>query len=179
MACHATRTIKPYMFLEILKLVYHSTFNSVINYGLPFCGISPHSKKIFRMQKRIVQIMMGCRRLASYRNLFKKLKILPLMCKCIFSITMCIIKNKHQFTVNSEIHNINTRQHSNLHQPAPNLTGFKQGSYYSGVKIYNKLPTHIKQLSDNPITFELKFKYFLYLHSFYSLEEYFQHQLNS
>jgi hypothetical protein len=54
MACHAIRIIKPNMSLETLKTVYHSTFNSVINYGLPFWGISPYSKKIFRMQKRIV-----------------------------------------------------------------------------------------------------------------------------
>jgi hypothetical protein len=173
MVCHAMRIIKPYMSLETLKIVYHSTFNSVINYGLPFWGISPHSKNIFRMHKRIVRIMLGC------RNSFKKLKILPLVSQFIFSITMFIIKNKHQFTVNLEIHNISTRQHSNLHQPAPNLTGFKQGIYYSGVKIYNKLPPHIKQLSDNPMTFELKFKKCLYIHSFYLLEEYFQHQLNS
>jgi hypothetical protein len=117
--------------------------------------------------------MLGRRRLASCRNLFKKLKILPLMPQYIFSITMFIIKNKHQFTVNPEIHNINTRQHSNLHQPAPNLNGFKQGIYYSGLKIYNKLPPHIKELSDNPRTFEPKFKKFLYLHSLYLLEEYF------
>jgi hypothetical protein len=71
---------------------------------------------------------------------------------------MFIIKHKHQFTVNSEIHNINTRQHSNLHQPAPNMTRFKLGIYYSGVKIYNNLPLHIKQLADDPRTFELKFK---------------------
>jgi hypothetical protein len=128
------------------------------------------------MQKRIVWIMLGCRRLASCRKLFKKLKILPLMSQYIFSITMFIVKNKHQFTLNSEIHNISTRQHSNFHQPTPNLTGFKQGIYYSGVKIFNNLPSHIKQLSDNPRIFKLKFKNFLYLHSFYLLEEYFQHQ---
>ena len=130
MACHAMRIIKPYMSLESLKTVYHTTFNSVIKYGLPFWGISPHSKQIFIMHKKTVRTMLGCRRFASCRNLFKKLKILPLMSQYIFSITMFIVKNKHQFTVNSEIHNINTRQHSNLHQPAPNLTGFKQGIYY-------------------------------------------------
>jgi hypothetical protein len=54
MACHAMRIIKPCMSLETLKIVYHSTFNSIINYGPAFWGISPHSKKIFRMQKRIV-----------------------------------------------------------------------------------------------------------------------------
>ena len=83
------------------------------------------------------------------------------MSQYIFSITMFIIKHKHQFTVNSEIHNLYTRQHSNLHHPAPNLTGFKHGIYYSGVKIYNNLPLYIKQLADNPRTFELKFKNFL------------------
>ena len=178
-ACHAMRIIKPYMPPETLKIVYHSTFNSVISYGLPFWGTSPHSKKIFQMQKRIVRIMMGCRRLASCRNLFKNLKILPLMSQYIFSITMFIIKHKDQLTVNSEIHNINTRQHLNLHQPAPNLTGFKHGIYYSGVKIYNNLPFYIKQLSDDPRTSELKLKNFLYYHSYYSLEEYFQHQFKS
>ena len=53
---------------------------------------------------------------------------------------MFVIKHKHQFTLNSEIHSINTRQELNLHQPSPNLTGFKHGIYYSGVKIYNDLP---------------------------------------
>ena len=177
MACYAMRIIKPYMSLESLKIVYHCTFNSVINYGLPFWGISPHCKHIFMLQKRIVRIMLGCRRLTSCGNLFRKLKILPFSCQYILSITMFIVKNKHQFITNSEFHNINTRQHSNFHQPAPNLTGFKQGIYYSGVKIYNNLPLHIKQLSDNPRLFEQRLKNFLYFHSFYS-EEYFQCNLN-
>jgi hypothetical protein len=54
MACQAMRIIKPYMSLESLKLVYHCSFKSIINSGLPFWGISPHSKQIFIMQKRIV-----------------------------------------------------------------------------------------------------------------------------
>ena len=74
--CYAMRIIKPYMSPEILKITYYSNFNSIINYVLPFWGTSPRSKKIFRMQKRIVKIMMGCRKV-SCRNLFRKLKILP------------------------------------------------------------------------------------------------------
>jgi len=58
------------MSLEALKIVCYSSFTSIINYGLPFWGTSPHSKKIFRMQKRIVRIMMGCRKEVSCRNLF-------------------------------------------------------------------------------------------------------------
>jgi DNA modification methylase len=50
---YAMRISKPYVSLEMLKIVYYSNFNSIINYGLPFWDTSPHRKKIFRMQKRI------------------------------------------------------------------------------------------------------------------------------
>jgi len=124
------------------------------------------------MQNRIVRITMGCRKV-SCRNLFRKLKILPLMSQYMLSLMMFIIKNKNQFTVNSEIHNINTRHHTNLHQRTSNLTGYQQAIYYSGVSVYNKIPPHIEQLSDDPKNSELRLKKFLYLNSFYSLEEYF------
>ena len=32
------RIIKPYVSSEMLKIVYYSNFNSIINYGLPFWG---------------------------------------------------------------------------------------------------------------------------------------------
>jgi hypothetical protein len=115
--------------------------------------------------------MMGCRKEVSCRNFFRKLNILPFVSQYILPLMMFIIKNKNQFTVNSEIHNINTRQHTNLHQPTSSLTGYQQGIYCSGVRVYNHLHPHIKELSDGPKNFELQFKKFLYLHSFYSLED--------
>jgi hypothetical protein len=125
------------------------------------------------MQKRIVRITMGCRKNVSCRNLFKKLKVLPLMSQYIFSLMMFVINNKNQFTINSEVHDINSRQHLNLHQPASTLTGCQQQIHYSAVRVYNNLPPHIKKLSDDTKNFKLQLKIFLYLHSFYSLEEYF------
>jgi hypothetical protein len=49
-ACYRMRSIKPYMSLNTLKIVYSSYFNSTVNYDLPFLGNKPHSIKIFRMQ---------------------------------------------------------------------------------------------------------------------------------
>jgi len=46
--------------------------------------------------------MMGCRKEVSCRNLFRKLKILPLMSPYILSLKIFIIKNKNQFTINSD-----------------------------------------------------------------------------
>jgi hypothetical protein len=51
---------------------------------------------------------------------------------------------KALFQMNSEIHSINTRYNSDFHQPLANLTTYKNGTYYTGIKIFNYLPTHIK-----------------------------------
>jgi hypothetical protein len=37
--------------------------------------------------------------------------------------------------VNPEIHSVETRQHTNYHQPTSNLTKYQHGIYYSGVRI--------------------------------------------
>jgi len=44
-----------------------------------------------------------------------------------------------------------------------------RGPHYAGIKIYNNLPTQIKLLSGNFNQFEKDYKYFLQLHSFYTL----------
>jgi len=85
-------------------------------------------------------------------------------------------KNKNQFIANLEIHNVDTRQHTNFHQPTSNLTKYQKGIYHSEVRVYNNLPPHIKDISDDPKNFELHLKRSLYLHSFYSLEEYFHYK---
>jgi hypothetical protein len=65
--------------------------------------------------------------------------------------------------MNSEVHHINTRGHLNLHHPALTLTGYQQEIHYSGVRIYNNLPPHIKQLSDDLKNLKLQLKNYLYL----------------
>jgi hypothetical protein len=119
------RSVKPCMSLNILKVVYYFYFNTVvINYGLPFWGNSAHSIQIFRVQNNIVRIMLGCERRVSCRNLFMKLKILLSVKKYIFFRMHSLIKSKNQFTVNTDIYNINTRQHYNFHQPISYLTKY-------------------------------------------------------
>jgi hypothetical protein len=69
-ACFIIRSLKPYTSINTLKIVYYSYFNSIVNYGLPFLGNSPQSMRIFRIQKKVVRIMLGYRRRDSCRNLF-------------------------------------------------------------------------------------------------------------
>jgi hypothetical protein len=68
------------------------------------------------------------------RILLKKLKILPLMTQYILSLLIFVVNNRDQFLINSEIHNINTRQNSNLHLLLANLDIYQKGASFSGIK---------------------------------------------
>jgi hypothetical protein len=109
--------------------------------------------------------MMGCGYRESSRDLFKQLNILPLKSQYIFSLLRFVVKNRAVFLAIKECHKINTRQAVNLHLCQVNLTTYRNGVYYSGVKIFNGLPTKPKEISDNPKKFKSMLKEFLYSHS--------------
>jgi hypothetical protein len=48
-----------------------------------------------------------------------------------------------------------------------------KGAYYLGIKIFNKLPSNIKNVNGNIAKFKMTLKKFLYMNSFYTLDEYF------
>jgi hypothetical protein len=108
-ASYAVRVIKPYMSLESMRMVYFSYFHSIMTHGLIFWGNSPLCIRIFRLQKRVIRTITNSGSRDSCRELFKKLKILPLCSQYIFSLLIFVVKNKELFVTNSDIHSINTR----------------------------------------------------------------------
>jgi hypothetical protein len=145
----------------------------IISYGIMFWGNSSHSDKIFKIQKRIIRIIMNSSKNASCQQLLKDLNILPIQSQYIFSILLFVTRNKDQFLSTSQVHKINTRQTSDLYVPTANLAIYEKGVYYSGIKIYNHLPTAIKYLSGDKNKFKLVLKRYLLHNFFYNLEEYF------
>jgi hypothetical protein len=161
-----------------MKKVYHSRFNSIIQYGLTFWGNSPQSVKIFRIQKNIIRIMMGQRRRDSCRSPFRELEILPLASQYIFSLMLFVIKNRKEFIANVKTYEIKKRQQKKLHQPLANLKKYQKGICYLGIKVYNNLPAHIKDILNDPKKSEVKLKQILQIHSFYSLQEYLSYRFS-
>jgi hypothetical protein len=51
-----------------------------------------------------------------------------------------------------------------------NLSKYKKGVYYSGIKIFNNLPPNVKNLSHNINMFKRALKECLLSQSFYSVE---------
>jgi len=83
-ACYAIRSIKPFMSLDVLRSTYFLYAHSIISYGIIFWGTSSYSDDIFKIQKRIVRIIMNSSRNASCRQLFKDLNILPIQSQYIY-----------------------------------------------------------------------------------------------
>jgi hypothetical protein len=162
-ACYIMRSIKPFMSLNTLETIYYYYFNTIISYSLPFWGNSLQCIKIFRMQKRIIRIMIGCKSTVSYRNLFRRLEILPFVSQYILSLMLFVVKNKILFILNSENHTKSTRKFNNFCQPITNHTIYKREVCYMGIKIFNNLPPYIKDMSNNIRKFETCLKQFLFI----------------
>jgi hypothetical protein len=82
------------------------------------------------------------------------------------------------FVINNDKYTTETRNSSNLYFPLSNITVFQKGPQYFGIKVYNNLPGKIKQLSSNKNQFKKTLLQFLYLHSFYSIEEFLNIKIN-
>jgi hypothetical protein len=104
--------------------------------------------------------MTGSRSRDSCRKLFGHFNIPPLPSLYIFTIFRFVMKNRGLFITNNAIHEHDTRQVRNLHFPPANLNKYQSGVFYMGVKLYNSLPSHIREESTNIIKFESLLKSF-------------------
>jgi len=121
---------------------------------------------------------MNARNRDSCRHLFKNLKVLPLKSQYIFSLLLFVARNRDLYESNKEIHNINIRFISDLHTPTANFTTFQKDPFYFGIKVFNHLPTSIKNTSYDIKQFRSVLKSFLLVNSFYS-KEYFSSNSNT
>jgi hypothetical protein len=171
----AMRVVKPFLSQDSLKMVYYSYFHSIMTYGLIFWGNSHYSNIVFRLQKRIMRLIVEIRGRDSCREHFKKLRILPLQSQYILSHLLFVVDNGNYYRMTPEIQSINTMNKSNLHLPVSNLSVYQKGPYCSGIRVFNNLPSQIKDLSHNRNQFKRALKNVLYFHSFYILDEYFNY----
>ena len=141
------QNVKPFLSISALKMIYHSIFHSIMSYGIISWGNSPQSPVSFKMQKRVIRVIMGTGYRESCRGLFKELKILTLSSQYILSLLLFVVHNREYFDPNITYHHFNTRQKNDLHLPHVSLTRCQRGVLYSGIKVFNALPTTIKNIS--------------------------------
>ena len=160
-------------------MIYSSSVHSIISYGIIFWGNCNYSNTIFKLQKRVIRIMMNAGNKESCRELFKKLNIFPLHSQYILSLLLFVVKNIFMFKSNLVVHSINTRHCSGLYLPSAHLSNVQKEVYHTGIKVFNCLPLRTKSLSSDMRKFKSALKRFLLEGSFYTIQEYFDWNLLS
>ena len=90
-ACLVIRMVKPFMSLETEN---YASFHSIMNYGIIAWRNSSCITNIFRLQKRIIRIIMGARTRGSCREL-QEIKYVPLQSQYIHSLALFVINKKN------------------------------------------------------------------------------------
>jgi fumarate reductase subunit D len=103
--------------------------------------------------KNIIRIVLGVSPRCSCIDLFKKLDILAFPCLYVFSLMLFVLNNFNNFHTNSRVREINTRYKKQLHRPVVNLSCYQIGVYYSGIRMFNILPSIISDIKKDKSRF--------------------------
>jgi hypothetical protein len=169
--CYLLRQLKLYTSRPVLLSVYYAEFYSRINYSILSWGSPPLSQTIFRLQKRAIRIIAGKQYNSPSKPIFEDLKLLPLPCIYIYIVVTHIKNSANDFLLNCEIHEHNTRMSANIHLRNIRTTSLQTGPKEMGILLFNKLPTHLKQIK-NINSFKLQLKKHLLQKMHYTVKEY-------
>jgi hypothetical protein len=99
---------------NISRSMYFANFHSHLKCGILFWGGDGESKKMLKLQKRVMRLISNVGRNMSCRVLYKTLYILPLSCVCVVETVYCTKINLGGLEWNSVRHNCNTCHRSDL-----------------------------------------------------------------
>jgi hypothetical protein len=158
-----------------LKTVYYAYYHTMIKYGIIHWGNSTNINKVFVLQKKLIRIMKTVNPTHSCRNLFKELDILPVPCVYLFSLMTYVVNNQAKFITNNSVHDKGTRMNDLFHLPSTHLTAYRRGVYYSGIRLFNMLPTYILSKKNDKRQFKSALRKYLITNAFYSINEFVHH----
>ncbi len=176
-ASFALRTLSSLLSQNLMIMVYHGCFSSIMAYGVEAWGGSTHSTRVFIRQKTAVRIIMNMPSLASCRGQFRALKILTLPSLYIFKTIIYVYKNRNIFQTVGSQHRYSTRHGEDLLTPQHRLTFTEREASCAGILFYNKLPKSLKIC--NKRCFERVLKDFLINNEFYNFKEFYDFCVNN
>ena len=140
--------VKDLVPLSIHKMMYHDAHVlPILNYCmLIWCNTYPtHLLPLFRLQKKIIRSINNRDYYEHTKPLFKNTNILTLfnLNKLHIGIHMFKTLNGH-IQVLQPNHNYPTRSYQNLNVPLHTISLYQHSLSYTGPKLWNTIPQHIK-----------------------------------
>nr|CAH7731372.1 unnamed protein product [Callosobruchus chinensis] len=142
------------MTKQMLKIVYHSNFESLVRYGCIFYGNNANMETVLILQKQALRVINNLGFRDSCRGVFKKTGILIYL-----------------WNLHTGMHHPYETRNIDYVYPIHRLTLTEKNVYYSCITIYNKLPPHIKKITTLQLFKKTLFKFLLNVEP-YTLNEY-------
>lgn len=167
---YALRRLKKVSCVKTTLAAYHGYIGSVLRYGLLLWGNSTYSNKVFLSQKKCIRAICGAGPLESCRPLFKKLGLLTLTSLYILEIGIFVKKHPELYAKATEFKKFASRDPTRLAVSLCRSTLCQKNCYIMSIKIFNKIPKHIRELPLNH--FKIKLKKCLVQSCFYTINEF-------
>lgn len=148
--CYAMRILKQHCSNDILIHAYYGNFYPHLLYGILFWGscAQSYTNRIFVLQKKVLRIMFNLNTLTSCKRTFIDKKFLTLYGIYIYAVLCYFFKHrKYYLKINDNSFYI-TRNANLMYYPIHNLTIYERGLFYSSLKLFNSLPTSLKQINN-------------------------------
>jgi hypothetical protein len=114
-----------------------------MTYGIIFWGNSSDSERVFKLQKKIVRLMIDVQSCNPCTDLFKRVEIITLPCGYIFSLINFITNNEEHFQTNTDVQSVNTKTINSTISINQLLISH---AFRKGIKVFNNLPSDLKSL---------------------------------
>lgn len=172
-AIYTIRRIRQVVNEEAATVTYFAHFHSLATYGIMLWGASTDANNVFLKQKRAIRTIVKISHTESCREHFKKLRILTIPSVFILTCLMYTHGNRGNLKSHEENHSYLTRNRELFIHPRHRLCKTQNFVTYLGIKMYNRLPTTMKNLDEKH--FKKAIKDILLQLTFYSTEEFFNH----
>lgn len=153
--------IKNFVTIEIMKIMYYAHIFPHLIYCNPIWSTTYpcHLQNLNILHKKIIRIMSNSDFLQHTPPLFKDMNILQLTDLSNFSIASYMFKQiaSNSTSTLTQTHNHSTRNKHSLQIPHHSLTLFQHSLMFKGPKIWNSIPTYVKE-SVSLNTFKRKLK---------------------
>ena len=132
------RVMKGRVDVNSLLLIYYTNFCSIMSFGIIVWGSNSYAKKVLILQKKVIRIIFGLKKVDSCKPIFKNKKILTFHGLYALEMVKFIIKNKNYFHQNKMISDRPTRQKRGYLPPCCGYKCVDLGPRNQAIKIYNK-----------------------------------------
>lgn len=169
-------------FFALLKLKYSVPVTTLImsyyalvyphlSYNIILWGQAVNIDRVFIAQKRIMRLIFGIKVPTSCKDYFINNNLLTLASIYILKCSVYVFKYKKKFKQLSHHHSYATRHGTNLLYPRHTTTRYEKSPYYSCVRIFNHLPSYIRE---ETVTnkFRKQLKEYLIANAFYTFKEF-------